>query len=699
MNVKDIKVGPFSIHSSESIQFVRKLEPDPYVLQIMENGLKLPFISEPRSYYEDNNKSCKDNIAVAQKKVQQWVDIGAVSEIRERPHVCSPLSVASRTDYLTGETKMRPCLDLSRHINPLLETQKIKLEDLSVSEKLLEPNDYQTSWDLTNCYFHIVIVPEHRKYLGFALPDVHGKLRYYQFNVMIYGVSIAAFVVTSLTKPLLSHLHKRGIRATIFIDDGRIIASSSEEAWSHHKYAISTFEAAGWNIQKAKTSVSPSQKLYHQGLWCDSVSMKYSISEIKMKHIEETIDNILASPRWKLRNLAEAAGKCMAARRAIGSIIPIMMRSTFMILAANIDTANPKSYDHYVEPQPRVFSDLKFLRENLRSYDGQPIITNQIGFCLNKAIDIGDVERAKQELDTGESLWVSDSSTIKAVAYNVHNIGKEISIHEFSVSERELSSSARELLAVYNALRRLRSEIKEAKISTLYWVTDSQVLTVWLQKGTKIIYAQEKIVEIFKILHSVQARIVPIWSPRESKLISLADECSKFKDSDDWGIALQAVRVIEKIFMERFTCDLFANSTNNKVDKFFSKVAAPGSHGINCFMQDWSKDFCYACPPVNLIPDVIRYIERIQCRGVLVVPYWQRNPFWAIITKDGYHLKSIFTGFYDFYPKIVTGETLESSAFQHESRRRILAIKFDTVRNCESSLQDRCLLKKCGICS
>ena len=370
-----------------------------------------------------------------------------------------------------------------------------------------------------------------------------------------------------------------------------------------------------------------------------------------------------------------------------------------MILAANIDTANPKSYDHYVEPQPRVFSDLKFLRENLRSYDGQPIITNQIGFCLNKAIDIGDVERAKQELDTGESLWVSDSSTIKAVAYNVHNIGKEISIHEFSVSERELSSSARELLAVYNALRRLQSEIKEAKISTLYWVTDSQVLTVWLQKGTKIIYAQEKIVEIFKILHSVQARIVPIWSPRESKLISLADECSKFKDSDDWGIALQAVRVIEKIFMERFTCDLFANSTNNKVDKFFSKVAAPGSHGINCFMQDWSKDFCYACPPVNLIPDVIRYIERIQCRGVLVVPYWQRNPFWAIITKDGYHLKSIFTGFHDFYPKIVTGETLESSAFQHGSRRRILAIKFDTVRNCESSLQDRCLLKKCGICS
>ena len=229
-------------------------------------------------------------------------------------------------------------------------------------------------------------------------------------------------------------------------------------------------------------------------------------------------------------------------------------------------------------------------------------------------------------------------------------------------------------------------------------MTDSQVLTVWLQKGTKILYAQERIVDIFKILHSIQAQIIPIWSPRESNLIRLADECSKFKDSDDWGIALPAVRVIEKIFSVKFTCDLFANSTNNKTEKFFSKVAAPRSQGINCFMQDWSRDFCYACPPVNLIIDVIRYIEKIPCKGVLVVPYWQRNPFWSIITTDGFHLNSIFTKFHEFYPKIVTGEALESSAFQHGSRKRMLALKFDTISDGETSLQDRCLLNKCGIC-
>ena len=52
-------------------------------------------------------------------------------------------------------------------------------------------------------------------------------------------------------------------------------------------------------------------------------------------------------------------------------------------------------------------------------------------------------------------------------------------------SECELSSSARELIAVEVALRRLAAKIKEAGVYNIYWVTDSWVLTVWLQKGTR----------------------------------------------------------------------------------------------------------------------------------------------------------------------------------------------------------------------
>ena len=92
---------------------------------------------------------------------------------------------------------------MSRHINPLLEKCPVKLDDLNSSEKILEQGDFQACWDLVNAYFHINIIPEHRKYLGFSLTDGNGRVRFYEFNVMIYGLAPAAYVITSLTKPLL----------------------------------------------------------------------------------------------------------------------------------------------------------------------------------------------------------------------------------------------------------------------------------------------------------------------------------------------------------------------------------------------------------------------------------------------------------------------------------------------------------------
>ena len=41
----NVEVGKFSIHSPESIEFMKKLDPDEYVLQVMEEGLKFDLIS------------------------------------------------------------------------------------------------------------------------------------------------------------------------------------------------------------------------------------------------------------------------------------------------------------------------------------------------------------------------------------------------------------------------------------------------------------------------------------------------------------------------------------------------------------------------------------------------------------------------------------------------------------------------------
>ena len=697
----NVKVGKFSIHSKESIEFMKKLDPSDEVLSIMQNGLKFELTEPPLPYFAPNNKSCVDNMSSAQTKVSKWLKQGIVYQVKNRPYCCSPLTVSAKTDYLTGQEKLRPCLDLSRHLNKYLRIPSVKLEGLDVAKKLLEPDCWQVSWDLTSAYLHINMAPEYQKYLGFSLPDLSGKVCFYQFSVMIFGWAPAVAVMTSLTKPLIAHLHKRGIKATIYIDDGRIVAKDAETARSHLQYALSVFERAGWNVERSKTSTEPVQRLYLLGYWCDTVLFQYSVAKFKLLHIKTLILQVIQADQCKLRDLAAVSGKLMAAIKAFSPVVPVMLRSTFYFIAIISEAVGDKAYETSVVLSKRIKNDLRFLHDNLDHYNGYPIFPNKIGFCLNSAIEDGDISAANTQLRESEGLWVSDSSDIKAVAFNPCRLGPEISVYSFSVTEMELSSSAREFLAVSTAVNRMQDQFTNSGLSTLYWVTDSQVLTIWLQKGSKVLAIQQMVADLFRLLHRLKIRLIPIWQPRENRLIAIADKASKYRDTDDWGISRKSFKILEFIFNTQFTLDVYTNGTNWKVCRFFSKVAAPGSSGVNAHMQDWSHDICFVCPPVNLVIDAYQYIISVPCRGVLLFPHWERNPFWPVLTIDGIHLQPVFTRSYHFYPEIVTGPEHSESGFRHGVREKMIAAWFDSSLESlqQAPLSQRCLVGGCGICS
>ena len=175
------RVGQYSIHDEASIKFMKKLDPEPQVIQIMEEGFRLPFTTDEKKippYYEPNNRSCVDHVKVSVKKIKSWEENGFIVRVQEKPFVCSPLSVAEKMDYLTGEKKLHPCIDASRHLNKYLNFRKITLESLDVSEQMMEKGDYMTAFDLTNCFFHVKIVQEHLKYLGFSI--------HYKVSVLLF---------------------------------------------------------------------------------------------------------------------------------------------------------------------------------------------------------------------------------------------------------------------------------------------------------------------------------------------------------------------------------------------------------------------------------------------------------------------------------------------------------------------------------
>ena len=89
---------PGSIHSRSSIEFYKEINAPERVISILENGYKLPFLKEKvENFWIPNNQSLFKNYDFAQKKLEEWVKDGYVTETFERPPRISALSVATRT--------------------------------------------------------------------------------------------------------------------------------------------------------------------------------------------------------------------------------------------------------------------------------------------------------------------------------------------------------------------------------------------------------------------------------------------------------------------------------------------------------------------------------------------------------------------------------------------------------------------------
>ena len=689
--------GKFSIHRKSSIDFMTDIGAPPKVIEILKNGFKLPFTKEPENYFEDNNASAKENMTFLRGKIAEWEHDGHVKKVDKRPRVCSPLSVATKIDLQSNKVKLRPCLDASRYLNTIMEVEKVSLTDLSKSEKQLMRNDYMNTMDLENCYFHVSIVKEHQQYLGFQVPDEEtGDPIYYVFTVLIYGLSPAAWLITFLTKPIISALNQLGIRTAIFIDDARSLGSSDIEARRNHETVLKYFQQSGWNIQWTKTSEDPSTEIYHQGFIVDSKKMIYTLPEFKIKNIKDLIGGMKET--INLRDFAKVVGKLSSAERAIGPVSRVMTRSSYLLIAEAVEKHDQKAWEMKFELNRKVLKDLNFVKDFIQCYNGQPIITSETGFCLNTLIEPSLV-RPQLEDEKLVEMWASDTSEIISVAYDVNN-PLEVQVDKLTVDERTMSSSGRELLAVEKAIQARQDFLKEMEWKLIYWLTDSQVLCIWLNTGSRISSVASRIVKLFRTLHKLKIRIVPIWLPRSEALIQLADKVSKFKDTDDWGLSTKSFKILQEIENCKFTLDAFASCTNKKVAKFYSKVACPGSAGVNAFLFDWSQDYVYANPPVNLIIDVLKHIQENKCRGVLIVPNWKANVFWPMITCDGKHLLNYFTSFRLIKPTFNVGEYCENSIFR-KKKVEILAISWNTiiVPSHEVISKKRCLVNGCDDCS
>ena len=183
-----------------------------FVTNIIENGYSLPFTKHCPPFFAKNNVSSLKNRVFVEEAIEKLLQGGYVKEVFHKPYCCNPLTVSETK-------KLRLVLDL-RHVNPYLEMNKFKYENLKVLEAIFEKGFYFVTFDLKSRYHHISINPDHVGYLGYSWTYEDGRVRYFVFVVLPFGLATASYVFTKIVRPLVKKWRGEGLRCVVYIDDG-----------------------------------------------------------------------------------------------------------------------------------------------------------------------------------------------------------------------------------------------------------------------------------------------------------------------------------------------------------------------------------------------------------------------------------------------------------------------------------------------
>ena len=190
-----------------------------------------------------------------------------------------------------------------------------------------------------------------------------------------------------------------------------------------------------------------------------------------------------------------------------------------------------------------------------------------------------------------------------------HEVAGSWDIHQLF-----FSSTLKELLAVKYVLI---SPIDKLSGFSVKWFTDNKNMALILNIGSKKPHLQNEMLQIFIICYPRSTGIDIEWIPRTEN--EQSDYLSKMYVDNDWGISDTLFCYLETNW-GLHTIHRFANYLNTKLPRFNSRYWNPGSESINAFICDWEHENNYLCPPIPLIPRVLRHAENCLAQGTLVLP-------------------------------------------------------------------------------
>ena len=138
------------------------------------------------------------------------------------------------------------------------------------------------------------------------------------------------------------------------------------------------------------------------------------------------------------------------------------------------------------------------------------------------------------------------------------------------------------------------------------WFTDNQNVVRIVLYGSKKRILQKEALAIFVTGVNNQIRLEPEWIPREE---------NKFANNyDDWMLNSAVFHELD-ILWGSHTIDRFADVHNRQLERFNSHYWSPATEAVDAFTSGGSSENNWWCPPLYLIPRLIKHVVATKARG------------------------------------------------------------------------------------
>ncbi|MCG7876850.1 MAG: DNA N-6-adenine-methyltransferase [Candidatus Thiodiazotropha endolucinida] len=588
----------------QNIEFWRNIGANSFVLDIIENGYKIPFYSFPPKMRLKNNNSAVSNAEFVTEAIADLLNRGLVVKCNNIPHCVNPLSVS-----VQSSGKKRLILDLSL-VNKHIWKVSVKYEDLKVALLFLNKNDWMVKWDIHSAYHHVSMSDLHTDFLGFSWTYPSGTI-FMKFVVLPFGLSTAPYVYTKLSRPLIAKWRAESKRAVMYLDDGFGCSHSKESTEIMAKSMKSDLISSGFVPKVEKSLWVPVQRLQWLGAILDSVQFTIEIPKCRIEALLSTIDDIeyavRVSRRVHVKKVARMVGQITSMSVVLGNMSQIMTR----YLSMNILSAF--TWNSYIKLSVDSLEQIRFWKNNIFEINIRHLQSQS--FC--------------------SKIVYSDASHSGYGGYEVQTVNG-VSHGQWSLAESSQSSTWRELKAVNNVLRSFLGILANSKVK---WFTDNTSVCSIVQKGSMNKDLQDIAFNIFSFCAVNCITLEIEWIPRT--LNQKADYISKIIDSDDWGLSLETFHMLS-LRWGPFDMDWFASEHNAKIPRFYSRFWNEGCVGVDAFTAIWGNCNGYFLPPISLISRVLKQMIMCRAYGVLVLPLWRSANFWPLLCcEDGYFIHNV----------------------------------------------------------